>query len=191
MRVLYARLLPVLAVFAAVAGLVALSFGQPSAASASGSAVREPYGAGIRAETATYTPPVPTPQAPAPGKPSPPAVPSKNPLPVPPPSADPCQSVNGIPASTACSGVAQNQAANDKCQVENFHNCAKPITGPAQETWQQNQNGHAQAQQDFHAVQRDQSAAGGAAELCGSSSGMRDRLSDSDVIVPPSEWWAC
>ncbi|MEV8390602.1 MULTISPECIES: hypothetical protein [unclassified Streptomyces] len=189
MRVLYARLLPVLAVFAAVAGLVTLGFGQPSAA-ASSSAVPQPYGAEVRAAAAP-TPPVPTPEAPSPGKPSPPPVPSTNPVPAPPPSADPCQSVNGIPASTACSGVGKNQAANDKCQVENFHNCARPITGPAQETWQQNQNAHAQAQQEFHAVRRDQSATSGTAELCHSSSGMRDRLTDSNVIVPPSEWWAC
>ncbi|MFI5619736.1 hypothetical protein [Streptomyces sp. NPDC051567] len=188
MRVLYARLLPVLAVFAAVAGLVALGSGQPSSA-ASSAASSVSYGARVHAATAT--PPVPTPQAPAPGKPSPPPVPSKNPVPVPPPSADPCQSVNGIPASGACSGVAQNQAANDKCQVESFHNCARPITGQAQETWQQNQDAHAQARQEFHAVQRDQSAASGTAELCRSSAGMRDRLSDSNVIVPPSQWWAC
>ncbi|MER8072156.1 hypothetical protein ABTZ59_28070 [Streptomyces sp. NPDC094034] len=188
MRVLYARLLTVLAMFAAVAGLVALGFGQPSAA-APGPAVPQPHHPVVRTNAAT--PPVPTPSAPAPGTPSPPPIPSTNPVPAPPPGTDPCKSINGIPASTACSGVAQNQAANDKCQVENFHNCAQPITGQARETWQQNQNAQAQAQREFHAVQREQSAASGTAELCRSSSGMRDRLTDSNVIVPPSEWWAC
>ncbi|MEV0036137.1 hypothetical protein [Streptomyces sp. NPDC050804] len=183
MRVLCARLLPALAGVAAVAGLVALGPG-PSPAAAS------PAPATAATAALAPTPPVPTPPAPAPGKPSPPAVPAGKPVPAP-PGTDPCESINGIPASNACSGVGKNHSANDKCQVENFHNCNKPITGQAQGTWQKDQNTHAQTQQDFHAVRRDQSVASGTAELCHSSSGMRDRLTDAHVIVPPSDWWAC
>ncbi|WDN54967.1 hypothetical protein [Streptomyces clavuligerus] len=87
--------------------------------------------------------------------------------------------------------MAKNQTANDKCQVENFHNCNRPITGQAQDTWQTDQDGYTRIQQDFHDVRRDHSAKEGTSELCQSSSGMRERLSSADVIVPPSDWWTC
>lgn len=178
-------------VIVAVTGLAILGFGPPSAATATPPGESVPYAAAARADDAP-TAPMPKPQPPAPGKPSAPAVPpAKNPVPAPPPGSDPCESINGIPASTSCSGVSQNQAANDKCQVESFHDCAVPITGAARESWQQDQDAHAQARDEFHGVERQQSAESGRQELCHSSSGMRDRLTDSQVIVPPSEWWAC
>ncbi|MEE1799058.1 hypothetical protein PUR57_10300 [Streptomyces sp. JV176] len=203
MRVLCARLLPALALagIVAVAGLVALGPGlspvaastpAPAVAPAAFASVATPqpqHGAGPAA-LAAPTPPMPAPEPPSPGKPSPPAVPSAKPVPEA-PGTDPCGAINGIPASESCKGVGKNQAANDKCQSESFHDCNKPMTGKAQGAWQESQSAHTQAQQDFHAVPRDQSPAAGAAELCHSSSGMRERLTDADVIVPPSTWWSC
>jgi hypothetical protein len=129
---------------------------------------------------------------PSPGEPSPPGIPEGKPVPSP-PGTDPCAKggSGGIPSSTACSGVADNQTDNDECQVENFHSCADPISGKAQDTWQQDQQAQAERQQHFHDVQRHSSAQQGVDGLCAASSGMRDRLSPSDVIVPPSAWWAC
>ncbi|MFE3828945.1 hypothetical protein [Streptomyces sp. NPDC059092] len=203
MPVLRARLLPVLTGIAALAGLIALEPGPPPVAAtpvpvaaaapapAPAAAVtpQPQHGAGP-AIAAAPTPPMPAPEPPSPGKPSPPPVPPAKPVPSA-PGTDPCGAINGIPASQACSGVGKNQTANDTCQSASFHDCSTPMTGQAQGTWQKDQNSQAQAQQDFHAVPRDQSAAAGTAQLCHSSSGMRERLNDTQVIVPPSTWWAC
>ncbi|MEU7644490.1 hypothetical protein [Streptomyces huasconensis] len=144
------------------------------------------FGAAPEPDTQTAPPP------PAAPKPEPPEVDKKSPVPSP-PGTDPCSSegINGIPSSEACKGVGKNQQANDKCQVESFHSCSRPITGEAQDAWKSDQDDYVQDQTDFGNVSRSTPPEAGTAQQCGVTSGMRDRLSDDQVIVPPSSWWAC
>ncbi|MBM7168821.1 hypothetical protein JQK87_10425 [Streptomyces sp. G44] len=144
------------------------------------------FSAAPEPDTQTAPPP---PEAP---KPKPPEVDKKSPVPSP-PGTDPCspEGINGIPSSESCKGVGKNQAANDKCQVENFHACSRPITGDAQDAQKKDQDAYVQDQADFENVSRSASPEDGAAQQCGATSGMRDRLSDDQVIVPHSSWWAC
>ncbi|MFH8612124.1 hypothetical protein ACH4D5_32040 [Streptomyces sp. NPDC018029] len=137
-------------------------------------------------DTQTAPPPAEAP------KPKPPEVDKKSPVPSP-PDTDPCSpgGINGIPSSSACSDVGKNKQAKDKCQVENFHTCSRPITGEAQDAQKKDQDAYVQEQADFGNVSRSAAPADGVTQQCHATSGMRDRLSDDQVIVPQSSWWAC
>ncbi|MFF5531504.1 hypothetical protein ACFY71_03340 [Streptomyces cinerochromogenes] len=127
-----------------------------------------------------------------PGQPKPPSISSGSPVPSP-PGTNPCASagINGIPASEQCGAIAKNQAANDKCQVEKFHECSRPISGEAQDKWQKDQDTYHQKHESFDAVTRSAAPEAGVEQQCHVNSGMRDRLTDDQVIVPQSSWWAC
>ncbi|MFF7367574.1 hypothetical protein [Streptomyces tricolor] len=127
-----------------------------------------------------------------PGQPKPPVIGSGSPIPSP-PGTNPCagQGINGIPASEQCGSISKNQQANDKCQVENFHSCSEPITGETQKAWQKDQDTYGKKHEDFDAVTRSAPPDQGVSQQCHVTSGMRDRLTDDQVIVPHSSWWSC
>ncbi len=75
--------------------------------------------------------------------------------------------------------------------MEKFHECAKPISGEAQDKWQKDQDTYHQKHEDFDAVTRSAPPETGVSHQCHVTSGMRDRLTDDQVIVPHSAWWEC
>ncbi|MEU2059161.1 hypothetical protein [Streptomyces sp. NPDC013455] len=127
-----------------------------------------------------------------PGQPKPPSIGSGSPVPSP-PGTNPCASagINGIPASEQCGAISKNQAANDKCQVEKFHECNRPISGVAQDKWQKDQDAYHGKHKDFDDVTRSAPPKAAVGDQCRVTSGMRDRLTDDQVIVPHSSWWEC